>query len=183
MNKQTFIDTLELVLISSNYPRNVTRRGRKMIEANNSQLILSDVSNVSEFRQEEYDQYLEMITPQVERFKKYFNLDKYSRRLLIQFPANWYEDKEQDYMPCPESFLVQFVDEDTYEVMCNFRSSEVSRIPEDLAIIKKFCEDVLDLASYRLLTMRANFMNVHKYLDGGSSEDFTAKTYFEVKNE
>ena len=46
MNKQTFIDTLELILISSNYPRNVTRRGRKMIEANNSQLILSDVSNV-----------------------------------------------------------------------------------------------------------------------------------------
>ena len=124
-----------------------------------------------------------MITPQIERFKKYFNLDKFSRRLLIQFPASWYEDKEQDYMPCPESFLVQFVDEDTYEVMCNFRSSEVSRIPEDLAIIKKFCEDVLDLASYRLLTMRANFMNVHKYLDGGSSEDFTAKTYFEVKNE
>lgn len=181
MNKQTFIETLELVLISSNCPRNVTRRGRKMIEANNSQLILNDMSNICEFRYEEYNQYLEMIIPQIERFKKYFNLDKFSRRLLIQFPANWYEDKELDYMPCPESFLVQFIDENTYEIMCNFRSSEINRIPEDLAIIKKICEDVLDLKNYKLSTIRANFMNVHKYLDGGSSEDFTAKTYFETK--
>jgi len=121
-----------------------------------------------------------MIIPQIPRFKKYFKLDKFSRRLLIQFPVDWYENKEQDYMPCPESFLVQFINENEYIVLCNFRSSELNRIPEDLSIIKNFCETQLGLEDYKLVSLSANFMNVHKYLDGGSSEDFTSKTYFET---
>jgi len=182
MNKENLILTLETLLIQSLNQREIVRRNRKMLETNNSKIKIDrDIfDSISEYRQEEYDQYLEMITPQITRFKKYFDLDKFSRRLLIQFPANWYEDKGLDYMPCPESFMVQFVDEENYIVLCNFRSSEINRIPEDLSIIKTFCLKELGLDEYNLLSISANFMNAHKYLDGGSSEDFTAKTYFET---
>ena len=161
----------------------ISRRGRTMREVHGASMEFTtrDHDNLSEFKQEEYDQYLEMIQPQIQRFKKYFQIDKFSRRLMIQFPLNWYENKQLDYMPCPESFMVQFLDEKDYIVVCNFRSSETSRIQEDLSIIKTFCEKELGLSEHKLTSILAHFCNAHKYLDGGSSEDFTATTYFEMK--
>ena len=182
-SKEKFQEWVEYKVFERSWPYEVERRGRKMKEVHSSSFGFhqDEYPWLNEFRQHEYDQYLEMITPQLPRFKRYFELDKFSRRLLIQFPANWYEDKEQDYMPCPESFMVQFLEEDEYIVQANFRSSEVSRIVEDVSIIKKFCEDVLELKQYKMLWIDCHFNNAHKYLDGGSSEDFTAKTYFEKK--
>ena len=105
---------------------------------------------------------------------KYYLLDKYSRRLLIQFPADWYENRVENYMPCPESFLVQYINYHEYNVILNERSVEYSRAAEDISIIYRICRDDLELDG-DLKTFYVHYMNIHAYEDGGSSEDFDVK--------
>lgn len=166
--------------------RVVNRRNRPMIELTGAQFLLSQIDLefelFNEYRQEEYDQYRLMIQSQITRFDKYLTLDRFSRRLLIQFPADWYEDKPEDYMPCPESFLVQYITEESYEVIVNFRSTELSRCSEDISVIKDLCEKELVLPG-KINTMLVHFMNIHKYLDEGTSEDFNVKEGYFNKRE
>ena len=132
-------------------------------------------------RESEYVQYYDMIKDQVQRFRKYLNQDRFSRRLLIQFPADYYENKDEDYMPCPESFLVQYKDKDTYDIIFNERSVESSRAAEDIGLVLKLCKEVLELPG-KLDKFYVHYMNIHKYMDGGSSEDFDVTVgYFDKK--
>ena len=160
----------------------ITRRGRRMLESYNASLRFTEdqFETFKKPRDEEFTQYSEMMISQLPRFNKYLSLDKFSRRLIIQFPMDWWEGSDIHYMPCIESFLVQFLTETDYIVCINFRSSEASRTLEDMGLVKSLCETMLDLKKYRLLMVAANFFNVHEYLDGGTSDDFTAKTYSEV---
>jgi hypothetical protein len=160
----------------------VVRRNRKMSEALGLSIDFTadEVKSLS-YRQIEYEQYREMILPQIPRFKKYYDLDRFSRRLLIQFPADWYEGGPEDYMPCPESFLVQYRSADEYGVVFNERSVELSRATEDVAIVYKICKEDLRLEG-NLSMFYVHYMNIHIYLDGGSSEDFDVKNgYFSKK--
>jgi hypothetical protein len=134
-----------------------------------------------EYRQEEYDQYREMIQDQIPRFQRYYQQDLFSRRLFIQFPADWYEGKPQDYMPCPESFLVQYKNPDHFDIIFNERSVEYNRAAEDVAIVYHLCRDELQIQG-QLDKFYVHFMNIHRYKDGGSSEDFDVTNgYFSKK--
>ena len=164
------------------------RRGRLMSEGYSISIKPTfgpqDISLLGEPREIEYDQYLGMIVSQIPRFKKYLNMDKFSRRLIFQFSMDHWEGSETHYMPCLESFMIQFVTETEYIVCVNFRSSEASRTVEDLALIKKLCESKwLGLDVYKMVNIYAHFFNLHEYVDGGTSDDFTANTYSEVKHE
>ena len=161
----------------------VVRRNRPMLELMGLSIKITPnlVKDYNEYRQEEYNQYREMIQSQITRFDDYLTLDKFSRRLLIQFPADWYDDKPEDYMPCPESFMVQYINEDLYNISINFRSTEFSRYSEDISIIKDLCRKELVLPGV-IHEINVHFMNIHKYLDEGSSEDFdVTKGYFDKK--
>lgn len=161
----------------------VNRRGRDVRELSPVIITLdrNDLSVFDEYRQHEYDQYRMMIQSQIIRFDNDLNRDKFGRRLLIQFPADWYADKPEDYMPCPESFFIQYYSENTYTVIANFRSTEMSRAYEDIAIIKALCEKELVLPG-EMVTMFVHFMNIHIYEDQGSSEDFDVTVgYFNKK--
>jgi len=174
---------VRLTLLGRHYE--ATRRGRRMRESYNVSIRFYELQfkSFGKPRDEEFTQYSEMMISQLPRFNKYLKLDKFSRRLIIQFPMDWWEASDTHYMPCIESFLIQFITESKYIVCVNFRSSEASRTLEDLGLVKMLCETMLDLKKYRLLMVAANFFNVHEYLDGGTSDNFTAKTYLEVKRE
>lgn len=161
------------------------RRGRMMSEGYSQCITIRgrDLEKLGEPRPVEYDQYGGMIIDQIPRFQKYLRVDKFSRRLIIQFPMSHWEGSQKHYMPCIESFMVQFVTETRYIVCINFRSSEASRTVEDLALVKKLCENRLGLGNAQLIEIYAHFFNVHEYLDGGTSDDFTARSYREVKDE
>jgi hypothetical protein len=166
----------------------IVRRGRAMNEGYSVSIKPTfgpkDISLLGEPREIEYDQYLGMIVEQIPRFKKYLKLDKFSRRLIFQFPMDHWESSDINYMPCLESFMIQFVSDTEYIVCVNFRSSEASRTVEDLALIKKLCGSKwLGLDGYKMVNLYAHFFNLHEYKDGGTSDDFTAKTYSEVKHE
>lgn len=182
MLSDSITNHLEVYFDGAHSTRAVVRRGRPMEE----QLGLSVTFYANDIlglgcRPEEYQQYYEMIKDQIPRFQKYLQQDKYSRRLLIQFPVNWYDDKPEDYMPCPESFLVQYETEDRYTVIFNERSVELSRAAEDIGIVLRLCRDGLHLPG-QIQRMKVHYMNLHKYLDGGSSEDFDVTNgYFEKK--
>lgn len=164
------------------YGEEKVRRGRLVREINSFTLSING-HNLSQFsyRQKEYKMYLEMIIDQKERFLRYLNIDLFSRRLLIQFPVNWYDDKEEDYMVCPESFLVLYDDEYSYDVIFNERSTEYKRATEDIAIIKAICDNFLHLKG-EMNNFKVHYMNLHMYLDDMTSEDFNAKEgYFNLK--
>ena len=164
--------------------RVIERRGRQMRELSGVSFTLyhQRLEFFNSYRESEYQQYREMIQSQISRFKNYLNIDKFSRRLLIQFPADWYENTPQDYMPCPESFIVLYLNENEYEIIANFRSTEISRLSEDIAMIKSLCIKELGLVD-KLIKMKIHLMNVHKYLDQGSSEDFDVVSgYYNRKN-
>lgn len=161
----------------------ITRRNRPMNELIGATIMIdqSEIELFNDYRQHEYDQYRQMIQSQVIRFDKYLSLDRFSRRLLIQFPANWYENKPEDYMPCPESFAIFYSTENLYNIVINFRSTELTRASEDISIIKALCEKELVMPG-RMNNIFVHFMNVHEYLDQGSSEDFEVTSgYFERK--
>lgn len=163
--------------------RRVKRRNREMLELIGAKFILryEDLKLFTEYRQSEYLEYKLMIQDQISRFDKYLTLDIFSRRLLIQFPADWYEEKKEDYMPCPESFLVQYFSTNRYDVIVNFRSTELFRCSEDISVIKALCEKELVLPG-QINIMSIHCMNIHKYLDSGTSEDFNVKEgYFDKK--
>ncbi len=131
-----------------NFGQDIVRRNRNMREILSfSKTLTKDEVKDFKHRDEEYQQYREMILDQVTIFTRYYNLDRMSRRLMIQFPINWYEDKEEDYTPCPESFMVQYVDVYGYEydIILNERSTEVSRASEDISVILRICDEVLHL--------------------------------------
>ena len=174
--------------IRDNFVFLVTRRGRCMNEGHGLSIVVPIMGNGLDMlgnpREIEYGQYLGMILDQIPRFKRYLSLDKFSRRLIFQFPMSNWEGTDKDYMPCIESFMVQFISETEYIVCVNFRSSEASRILEDLALIKRLCGSTwVGLAEYKMVRMYAHFFNVHEYLDGGTSDDFTAKTTRVVNSE
>lgn len=183
MTQESSQSTLSTKLEDVGFPFTTIRRGRKVRENFGIRIYL-DESNLEElklvkYRDQEYSQYKEMLDTQKQQFFKYYNLDKFSRRLLIQFPSNWYDGKGLDYMPCPESFCVYYVRTDYYLVCVNMRSSEISRVYEDLAIIRDFCILELNLQG-KMGMMEVHFMNLHQY-EEGSSEDYDAKKgYFEV---
>lgn len=181
MSSKSIIDKLESILKSTSTKS--TRRGRRMIESIGVQASFSSSMIRSiHFRQDEYSQYREMIDDQIPLFQRRLQEDKFGRRLLIQFPSNWYESKPQNYMPCPESFLVQYIDDSSYDIVLNERSTEYTRAPEDLSIILYMCEVDLQLeGSSRFV--HVHYMNLHKYLDGGTSEDFDANSgYYAQKS-
>ena len=158
------------------------RRKRMMKELLGFSLIVPGTDIYTwEYREEEYEQYRGMILDQIPRFKRYYQQDIFSRRLAIQFPIDYYEDKVQDYMPCPFSFLVQHKNPDQFDIIFNERSVEYTRAAEDVAIVYKICRDDLEIQG-RLIDFRVHFMNIHKYEDGGSSEDFDVENgYFSKK--
>ena len=183
-NQENSRSILSTKLDNISFPSHTVRRGRKVKE-DFSVTIYLDKQGLEElklikYRDHEYHQYKEMLDAQKDRFFKYYKLDKFSRRLLIQFPADWYENKNIDYMPCPESFLIQYVNNENYNVIINMRSSEISRVYEDLAIIRDFCITEL-LLEGTMNIMSVHFMNIHRY-EEGSSEDYDAKKgYFDKK--
>lgn len=180
------IEDLKNILESNvkNDGKEVTRRSRKMKELSSFKISITEpiITQLMSYnyRQNEYNQYLEMIIPQINRFKNYYKLDLFSRRLIIQFPANWYENKNIEYMPCPESFLVSYTTQKTFDLIINMRSSEVHRVLEDLSIILNFCFKELNIQG-TIEKLHVHFMNLHMYLEG-TSEDFNASSsYFSMK--
>jgi len=161
----------------------ITRRNRPMNELISATVMIDhhEIEQFNNYRQGEYNHYRQMIQGQIIRFDNYLNLDRFSRRLLIQFPADWYDYKPEDYMPCPESFAIFYSDENLYNLVINFRSTELSRASEDISIIKALCEKELVMPG-RMNNIFIHFMNVHEYLDKGSSEDFDVTNgYFNRK--
>ena len=162
----------------------ITRRDRVMKELLSfSHTLTADEIKDFTHRDEEYKQYCDMIKEDISIFNKYYQMDRMSRRLIIQFPINWYEDKKEEYTPCPESFLVQYIDNYGYEydIIFNERSTEVTRATEDISVVKRICDELLYLEC-KLRNFKVHYMNLHMYLDGGSSEDFDVeKGYFDNK--
>lgn len=164
-----------------NNGQEVIRRNRKMKEINSFSFTYTynDIISLN-FRDSEYKQYSDMIQDKLLKFFYYLQTDKFSRRLLIQFPSDWYENSELNYMPCPESFLILYVNENEYDVIFNERSTEYNRATEDVAIIYNIIKNDLKLKG-KIRCMKVHYMNLHMYLDGGSSEDFEVKKgYFSV---
>lgn len=175
LSSMSYTDLLKSKVLT--FGSDIKRRDRDMREILSfSKTLTFDEIKDFKHRDEEYQQYKEMILDQVDIFMRYYNLDRLSRRLIIQFPINWYEDKEEDYTPCPESFMIQYTDVYGYEydIILNERSTEVSRASEDISVIMRICDEVLHLEG-KLRYFKVHYNNLHVYLDGGSSEDFDVK--------
>jgi len=123
---------------------------------------VKDIDSFEAFRQSEYDVYYEMIENQIDLVRKEHQDNHLSRRLLFQFDRFFYEDKPDDFLICPESFCIFFIDDTNYELLINLRSSDINRLGEDISIIKKIAQEVFPGKS--IIKAKVHCYNVHVYV-------------------
>ena len=111
---------------------------------------------------EEYKIYKEMSLEYRDIFIENLK-DKYSRRLIIQIPMNYHYKRDQQMMPCIESFAIFYINDNDYYLTINFRSSDLKRLQTDLRIIYTICKNVLMIKG-ALQQIHINFFNLHKYI-------------------
>jgi hypothetical protein len=80
--------------------------------------------------------YWKMIQRQVPIFRKELENNKFSRRLFFQFNRFEKDPGFKDFFLCIESFGIFFVSSNQYDLIINFRSSDIDRLENDITIIK-----------------------------------------------
>lgn len=116
----------------------------------------------NDFRKKEYDEYYDMIKNQIPVVLKEFNSNRYSRRLLFQFDRNYYLNRDEDFLICPESFIIFFISDCEYELVINFRSTDINRLEEDISIIKHISLSIFE--DYSIKVIRCHICNLHMYI-------------------
>jgi hypothetical protein len=144
------------------------RRELKVIELFGVSVEIIEIDEIkkiikSEELYKEYEVYRDMSFVCLNNFNDILKKDKYSRRLIIQFPFDYHYKLGEDMAPCIESFCVFYISEDKYILTINFRSSEIKRLLNDLRIIYTICIDVLQIKNV-LNKIYVNFFNIHQYI-------------------
>lgn len=114
------------------------------------------------YRKKEYDEYYSMISSQVPTVISEFRENNFSRRLLFQFDKKYYEDKPENFMICPESFVVLFVSQNKFDIIINLRSTDINRLEEDISIIRRISLNIFITSSVEKI--RCHSCNIHKYI-------------------
>jgi len=115
----------------------VVRRGMEIVEKVGATFWMEsqDISEFKDFDKEELTPYFNMFLPQVPSLCKEFERDKFSRRLLIQFPREYHYNQNENMVPCMESILLLFDEDYSHQAVVNIRSSDITRLSCDLGII------------------------------------------------
>jgi len=118
--------------------------------------------NYVSFRIKEYNEYYKMIANQIPIALTEYSKNKFSRRLLFQFDRFYYEDRVEDYLICPESFIIFFINDNDYELVINLRSTDIDRLSEDVSIIKHITQGIFEEKNLSLI--RVHICNLHCYI-------------------
>jgi len=117
----------------------------------------------------EYILYYRMYESQKDSLVTEFRKNPFSRRLFIQFSRDFHYKENGDMMPCIASIQILFVSSETFNVVANLRSSDVTRLHNDIMIIAFLCRDFMTSIGrtiYNVDQFFIQFGSLHQYVKG-----------------
>jgi len=119
-------------------------------------------SEFLEYNQKEYEYCYEALSEQLPVVFKEFLRNQYSRRLFFQFDSNKSRQDKEYGLICIESFSVLFTSELDYVIIMNTRSTDISKLESDIAIIRRICMSMFPEHNLRKIHLHCH--NLHLYV-------------------
>lgn len=146
----------------------ITRMNRRIIECIgfHYEMSQSEISAFDTINHSEMSPYLDMFAFQIPELKREYDRDKFSRRIMVQFPKDYHYGRNEDMVPCMESFIL-FFNKAGVDVSLNLRSSDVTRIHDDISIIIHFVKILLLTFGEKehISSLSLHVGSFHKYLE------------------
>jgi len=141
----------------------ITQRDRGITRELLSFTATLDPKLFKSYDKSEITKYMNMLEKQIPIFRKELKKNRYSRRLFFQFDRFHKNTGFKDFFLCIESFGVFFHDSKNYDLIINFRSSDIDRLESDVSMIREIARKAVSLENTTLKKIKIHCFSLHAY--------------------